>query len=256
MTDYLLGIDTSKWQGDMDWQKCDAAGAKFAFIRAGSIDNVTGECYTDYQFIRNASLAPEYMPVGFYWYVRPNHDPEKQADYFCDLIKDEQWKMSPVMDLETSGGLYPNQVTDSAAKFVLRINENLGLLPILYSRGAWLNTNTLTDDLMMLLDLWIARYTTKGKPWGNILPYPDYPSIKPRDYADWKFWQFSADGNGRGAEFGAKSNSIDLDYFNGDQAAFDEYIGSSPPPHTFPSSIGVKVDIEGVKYQGHINKVE
>ena len=256
MTDYTLGIDCSKWNGDMDWQKCDAAGAKFAFIRAGSINNVTGKCYTDYHFIRNASLAPEYMPVGYYWYFRPNHDPEKQADYFCDLIKEEQWKMPPVLDLEADGDLSPAEITNSGASFVLRVNENLGVLPLLYSRAYWLNANTVPDDLMKLLDLWIARYTSKGKPWGNILPWPDSPRIKPRDYDDWKFWQWSADGNGRGAEFGASSNSIDLNYFNGDQAAFDEYVGTSPPPYTFPSSIGVKVDIEGVKYHGHIDKVE
>jgi GH25 family lysozyme M1 (1,4-beta-N-acetylmuramidase) len=107
---------------------------------------------------------------------------------------------------------------------------------------------------MKLLELWIARYTSKGKPWGNILPWPDSPRIKPRDYDDWDFWQWSADGNGRGAEFGASSRSIDLNYFNGDQVAFDEYIGKSPI-YTFPPSIGVKIDIDGVKYHGHIDKV-
>jgi hypothetical protein len=49
----------------MDWQKCSDAGAKFAFIRAGSI-SINGELYTDYHFIRNASLAADHMPTGFY----------------------------------------------------------------------------------------------------------------------------------------------------------------------------------------------
>lgn len=251
----LLGIDVSKWQGVMDWDKADSAGARFAFIRAGSINKVTGVCYTDYQFETNATLAHELMPIGFYWYYRPNHDPEKQANYFCDLIREKQWIMPPVLDLEASAGLPPAAVTNSAAAFVLRINEKLGVLPLLYSRAIWLTDNTVPDDLMMLLDLWIARYTSKGKPWGNLLPWPDSPRLNPRDYDDWKFWQWSADGNGRGAEFGASSRSIDLNYFNGDQDAFDKYIGVEPPIYTFPPSIGVKVDIEGVKYHGHIDKV-
>ena len=253
----LLGVDVSKWQKEMDWQKCDAAGAKFAFIRAGSI-SIGGSLYTDYQFERNAELAQEYMPIGFYWYYRPQHSPEGQADYFCDLIESSEWAwlMPPVLDLESSGGLSPSAITNSAAAFALRVNENLGVLPLLYSRAYWLNANTVPDDFMKLLDLWIARYTSKGKPWGNILPWPDSPRIKPRDYDDWTFWQFSAGGNGRGAEFGAQSKSIDLNYFNGDQAAFDEYIGVEPPVYTFPPSIGVKVDIEGVvKYRGQIDKV-
>jgi GH25 family lysozyme M1 (1,4-beta-N-acetylmuramidase) len=47
MSDFLLGTDVSKWQGDMNWEKADSAGANFAFIRAGSIDNISGNCYTD-----------------------------------------------------------------------------------------------------------------------------------------------------------------------------------------------------------------
>jgi hypothetical protein len=99
----------------------------------------------------------------------------------------------------------------------------------MYGRAYWLNKHTVPDDLLKLLGLWIARYTTKGKPWGNILPWPDSPSIKPRDYDDWLFWQYSADGNGKGKEFGASSKSIDLDYFNGDEAAFYAYANNTNP---------------------------
>ncbi len=259
----ILGIDVSKWQGVMDWQKAALAGAKFAFIRAGSINNVTGECYTDYQFERNAELAPEYMPIGFYWYFRPNHDPLKQADYLCNLMDGKSWVLPAVEDLETSGSLSAAKVTESAAEFALRIYQNLDLLPLLYSRAYWMNRNTVPDDFMKLLDLFIARYTFKGKPWGNILPYPDLPGFKPRDYDTWKFWQFSADGNGRGAEFGAKSKAIDIDYFNGDQVAFDEYIGEEPPPPPkveLPASgfakLNFEIDGKDVKYQGRVNLVE
>lgn len=244
MSDLLDGVDVSKWQREMDWPKCAGAGAKFAFIRAGSIDNITGECYTDYQFEANQEAA-EYMPIGFYWYFRPNHNPKKQADYFCDLIRDKKFKLPPVMDLETNGDLSPGEVTNSAASFVLRIHENLNVMSLLYSRGEWLNNNTIPDEFMMLLDLWIARYTFKGKPWGNILPWPDLPRIKPRDYDEWKFWQWSADGNGRGAEFGASSKSIDLNRFNGDQAAFDKYIGAEPVQ---PKIVEVKTDKNGLLF--------
>ena len=250
----LLGVDVSKWSGDMDWQKCYDAGARFAFVRAGSINSVTGACYTDYQFIRNISLAPDHFPVGCYWYFRPQHDPEKQADYFCNLIEGENWQLPPVLDLESTGGLSPTRITESAANFVLRVNENLETLPILYSRAYWLNKWTVPDDLMKILELWIARYTSKRKPWGNLLPWPDLPAIKPRDYDDWVFWQWSADGNGRGAEFGTKSRSIDLDYFNGDQAAFDEYV-NKPQPKPYPDLLDVQVGFEGQLWAGQIERV-
>lgn len=31
----MKGIDVSKWQGRIDWQKVKAAGIEFAIIRAG-----------------------------------------------------------------------------------------------------------------------------------------------------------------------------------------------------------------------------
>ena len=253
--DYTLGIDVSKWQSEMNWGIASAAGAKFAFIRAGSINNVTGVCYTDYQFIRNARLAPEYMPIGFYWYFRPQHDPIKQANYFCDLIEQKDYKMQPVLDLEATGGKTATYITKVAGYFVLRVQERLGVLPILYSRAYWLNRYTVPDPLMKLLNLWIARYTSKGKPWGNILPWPDSPSIKPRDYNEWLFWQWSADGNGRGPEFGASSKSIDLNRFNGTQGDLDRYVGVEEPP--LPATLGVKINVEypkgvDVKYEGKV----
>ena len=110
----LLGVDVSKWQGDMNWDQCASAGAGFAFVRAGSIDNTSGNCYTDYQFIRNISLAPDYIPTGCYWYFRPNHDPIRQADYFSDLIGEEAWLIPPVLDLETTGGKTPSAVNSVA----------------------------------------------------------------------------------------------------------------------------------------------
>ena len=77
-----------------------------------------------------------------------------------------------------------------------------------------------------MLDDWIARYTTLPLPWGNP---GDSASLKPRDWDSWVFWQFSADGNGRGPEFGAQSASIDLNYFNGDETDFRVYCGYAEP---------------------------
>ena len=36
------GIDVSKWQGEIDWQKANSAGAQYAIIRSGSIDYIEG----------------------------------------------------------------------------------------------------------------------------------------------------------------------------------------------------------------------
>jgi len=236
----VLGVDVSKWQGVMDWQKCYNAGAKYAFIRAGSIDNLTGVPYYDYQYPLNAMDAPKYLPVGFYWYFRPNHDPLVQADYFCDLIEDDSWLLPPVIDVEDAGGKTPGQVADAVIAFLVRVFERLGFLPIIYTRASFWNPSVAIRDNWSLYDLWIARYTTLPEPWGNV---GDGTWLKPRDWTEWTFWQHSADGNGLGNVYGAESDSIDLDYFNGDEQDLADYIGVLPK---MPSVVQVITSINVV----------
>jgi len=225
----LLGFDVSKWQLEMNWHKARSAGARFAFIRAGSISTIGGVCYTDYQFERNSRIAPDYMPIGFYWYFRPQHDPIKQANYFCDLIMNKRYLMPPVLDLENNGDtlandrMTPYEITQAAKIFIIRVYERLGVWCLLYSRSLWLNENTIEDEIWNLVDYWVARYKRLNNPWAD-------GACIPRDFKDWRVWQYSAGGNGRGPEFGAKSRSIDLDYFNGDEKDFADYIGKVGSP--------------------------
>ena len=252
----IEGIDVSKWQKKMDWPKAEAAGAKFAFIRAGSI-NIYGVPYTDYQFDTNARIAPDHMPVGAYWYFRPQFDAAAQAEYFCNLIKDKPFKLPPVLDLENSGGENAAEITLAAKIFITEVYTRLNRWALLYSRALWLNLNTEPDAVWEFVDgLWVARYKSSlTGPWSDGYAVP-------RDFDEWLFWQYSAGGNGRGPEFGAQSKSIDLNRFNGDQAAFDNYIGVPEPPPTtgLPDVAGVKINIEypkgvDVKYQGQAKKV-
>ena len=217
----LLGIDVSKWQGEVDWHKARSAWARFAFIRAGSI-SYGGELYTDYQLERNARIAPDFFPVGFYWYFRPQHSPVDQANYFSTLIRSERWLLPPVLDLEDTGGLNAEQVTDAAKSFLCQVYTRLNVWCLLYSRALWLNLHTVSDDIWEMVDLWVARYIDLSGPWSD-------GKCKPRDFDQWKFWQKSAGGNGLGPTYGAKSKSIDINYFNGDQSAFDHYAGVQGP---------------------------
>jgi lysozyme len=219
----LLGVDVSHHQGQMDWSRCRAAGARFAFIRAGII-NTFGQCQTDRQFERNARLAPDYLPIGFYWYMRPQFPGKDQANYFCSLIRDKRYKLPPVMDLESSGGKTPIEVTKESSSFLRQVYARINVWSLLYSRALWLNDNTISDPVWAMVGLFIARYKQMSGPWAD-------GKCIPRDFITWDFWQHSADGNGMGSKFGAKSRAIDLVYFNGDQSDFDLYIGAAVSPH-------------------------
>lgn len=228
----LLGIDVSWWQGEMDWYKSVSGGAKFAYIRAGSCQAVDGVCYTDFQFERNAGIAVNYLPIGFYWYFRPNWSPVQQAQYFVDLIGYRKWCLPPVIDVECSGDCSPAQVKDAIKLFLYQIYHFLDVDCVLYTRAEWWNRCVSPDDLWRDLPLWVARYTTQPLPWGN---EGDDPDVTPRDWQVWTLWQHSADNNGRGKEFGAQSASIDLDWYFGTEKQFEYWAG-----HKVPAMVKVK----------------
>lgn len=227
---YLLGIDVSKWQGIMNWEKALVnGGAKFALIRAGFAGSSPG-IYEDSQFERNSNLAPLYLPTGFYWFFRPTTDPIIQANFFCNLIKEKAWEIRPVIDVEVADNVTPHNLRIAIESFVKRVEYHLNVKPqIVYTRTTFWNPYVEDSDFWETLDLFIARYDeTLTHPWGD-------NQFKPRDWNDWRFWQFSCKGDG--SAFGAESMSIDLDYFNGLEEDFEEYIEGEVPPPPAPTIV-------------------
>jgi len=190
----LKGIDVSKWQGLMNWQKAKDAGVQFAIIRAGSIDNITGKCYEDTQFHNNvANLAPVDIPYALYWYFRPNHSAVKQAEYFLKLAgKADLGDLAVDLwcDIEVAGR------ADVVLSF-LDLLDKSGKIT-----GIYTNPNTILYLLigdkswMAIYDLWLADYTA--------------PASVPKPWSEWLAWQYSSTGDG--AKYGAASKGIDLNY--------------------------------------------
>jgi len=205
----VQGVDVSKWQGEMSWLTCAHAGAKFALIRAGSIDNNTGQCYTDNQFKRNAELAPAAMSAtGYYWYFRPNHDPIKQADYFCALIQPiKTWRIYPACDIEERGGKTPQTVSNAVMKFCDRVYINLKVKPMIYTSPGFWNTYVAPNPWAHLIKLWVAH-------WGVNKP------TLPREWKEWLFWQTHVGQDGY--QYGAQQEGIHHDVYNGRWEEFTE----------------------------------
>ena len=54
--DTQIGIDVSKWQGDIDFSKLKASGVEFVIIRVGSSNGLNGENFVDSKFIQMLML--------------------------------------------------------------------------------------------------------------------------------------------------------------------------------------------------------
>ena len=74
-----VGIDVSKWQGDIDFKKVREAGAEFVMIRIGYQDGFDGDYIMDPYFKNNIEEAKENnLQVGIYFYSYSNSIEESE----------------------------------------------------------------------------------------------------------------------------------------------------------------------------------
>ena len=64
----MLGIDVSKWQGDIDWEKVANAGVEFAILRMGYQNGFDGEVLLDPYFEKNVEgCSKNNIPISVYF---------------------------------------------------------------------------------------------------------------------------------------------------------------------------------------------
>ena len=241
----VLGGDISHWQELFDWVEAYNAGWRFGFIRAGSINNYTGELYYDYQWPRNSELGPAEMYCGAYWYFRPNWSPVDQAVYFANLYNSKEMLLPAVADIEYSGAQTQSQNQASILAFLTRLENETGKKPLIYTRATFWNPYVGNPAWATEYDLWIARYGDYlAHPWVGG-PSWDDPNGWKADSDNWKFWQWT--DTALGTQYGAPpppaaSYGIDLNRFNGTEDDLRDYCGVLPPGHTTLGGWAVEVD--------------
>jgi len=238
----LNGIDVSQWQGVMDWNKAKAAGVQFAFIRCTfgfSVDN---------QFKANwAGAKAAGIPRGAYGWCLDGYNQVSLATHFWNQIKDDPGELPPIVDFEKYGSTW---VGFSALQQNIETVESLSKkVPMIYSSyGYWSSLkNYSTQYWATKYPYWHAQYTSAATPK---IPAP---------FDKWTFWQWSADGNGKGATYGAKSSAIDLNRFNGDAIDFAVFMGAEviepdpqePPPSDYIDRLTkLETWARGIGYKG------
>ena len=211
----VVGVDISKWQGKVDFDVLKKK-VHFLYMRS-SIGNTT----VDTQFHRNYEESKRVERVfGCYHYVKPATSWSKQAATFVSLVGESE--LPPVADVEESGGLNKIALESWLYKFTQEFeNAAQRELGFYSSPGFWNSHMPMTNWAKNKM-LFNAHWTT--------LPSPTIPREWSIPGKTWTFWQHSADGNGKGAEYGVQSRSLDLDRFNGDLAKFNSTFGTNVQP--------------------------
>lgn len=152
------GIDVSRWQGDIDWNKVAADDVEFVMLGTRSKGAV------DPYFHKNVKGASDAgIRVGAYIYslaTTPQMAVE-EADFVLDLVKEYPISFPIAFDAEDSatlGSLPPAQVTEIINTFCERV-EAAGYYPIVYANDYWLANKI--DMSNMHYDVWVARYEVK-----------------------------------------------------------------------------------------------
>lgn len=225
--DEVVIIDVSHWQGRMDWEKAKTK------IHAAYIKASEGTAYVDDQYSRNnAELTRLGIPWGAYHFFRPEKEPRAQAKHFARLVgtytPTGEYRffsvLKPFLDIESRPIWMSKQaMLDAIGQFVREFQATTGEAIGIYTRASF-------------WDAFLPR-TDFGEHWLWVAMYSDYAAepIIPADWREcgktWKMWQWSADGNQKGPEYGATgSASIDLNRYNGGLEAINRDYGLDLKP--------------------------
>ena len=211
-------VDVSTWQRDIDVSKMLAAGTKGMYIKAGGTDKHNGVSYTDWRFRENAQKFSQRIPCGYYYFFYPHFDGARQARYFCNLLKSVKWNLPPAVDVEGN----PRNVSKARfqselKKFLDTVESELGVKCVICTRATFWNPNVGSPSWASDHKLWVAFHSeTTQHPWKN---NPN-SILRPRPWNDWWMWQYSADNNRRGAEFGVATHGVDINRVNMNEDEF------------------------------------
>lgn len=162
----VKGIDVSKFQGEIDWQKVADSGVKYAMIRLGLRGYETGKLVTDENFEANIQGALDAgLEVGVYFFTQAITEAEarEEAEYVLEAIAPYNVTFPVAIDVEDlyndkarSYGQTKESRTSCAIAFMDAINA-AGYRGTIYG-----NLNTFSK-LVELDDLgnyekWFAQY--------------------------------------------------------------------------------------------------
>ena len=159
-----IGIDVSKWQGNIDFTKVKEAGASFVMIRVGSQKGTKGEYVIDSYFKQNIENALNNdLKVGVYFYSYANSEKEakKQAEWIIKQIKNYDISLPIVFDFESFDALNEMELSifglnEIANVFIETINK-AGYKGVLYGSKNYLNAIWKYHTT----PVWLAHYTTQ-----------------------------------------------------------------------------------------------
>lgn len=178
--DTEVGLDISKWQGDVNYSKLKEQGVDFVMIKIGGQTEIGGEFKLDPRFYDNIKGAIDNdikVGVYFYSYAKSVDEAIKQADWIHDKLEGYNINMPIVFDWENWGKFTMFHISfhtlnKVATGFIDRV-ESMGYDGVLYSSKYYLENIWYKDEYIN----WLAYYNDEFD-----------------NYKDYYMWQMCSDG--------------------------------------------------------------
>ena len=196
-----LGIDVSKWNGNIDWNAVKNSGISYVIIRCGYRGSTTGALIEDPMFrsnIQGASKAG--LKVGIYFFTQAVNEVEavEEASMVLSLISGYNISYPVFLDVEATSGNNGRADGISVAartavcKAFCQTISNSGYKAGIYANKTWLNSFIDTPSLTGY-KIWLAQYAAA----------PSYTRTK------YDMWQYSSKGKVTGI---AKEVDMNISY--------------------------------------------
>jgi len=196
----IFGIDISKHNGKINWDKLKNQHLDFVFIKATEGKTRLDPCFKDN--LRGARKIN--VKVGAYHFFKFNRDGAEQARNFLSRINLSNLNFAPIIDVEESGNLTnrnnPKLVIKEIRRFISYVESRSSRRVIIYTNEHEYNK-------------YIKNNFNKNPLW--ICSLDEEPPID----REWKFWQYAH----RGKMDGIKG-WVDLNTFNGSRSDWNSYI--------------------------------
>ena len=213
----VYGIDVSKWQNSINWEKLALRASDVGNVGAGTakgrfvqpvlfalMKSTEGTTIIDPTFAYNFAEAARVGIVrGAYHFLSVNSPVDEQAAYFIKHTPLKRGDLPPVLDLEIAPAVMKAQhskICRMAKQWLKIIEKHFGVKPIIYTYNKYY-IDYLKGHGFDDYDFWLARYGAK-------------PTAR-----NWEIWQVTDKGRASGI-----AGPVDVDLFRGNYPEFMRYV--------------------------------